>query len=154
MPEKPAKPDTAVTLTHRAIALRATDPAGARELLGVALAEDTGYEPAWRWLAELVADDAQRLFCLDRAYAIKADPATDRARRALRGVEPQAPPEAQDVVEPPRPEPLDTAPGRRTKLNSLVAAVTVVLVTLIGAGVWTAVGQATDAPCTSPWSRA
>lgn len=105
MPETPAKPDTAVTLTHRAIALRATDPAAARELLGVALAEDTEYEPAWRRLAELVTDDAERLFCLDRAYAVKADPATDHARRALRGVKPQAPPEAHDVVEPPRPTP-------------------------------------------------
>ncbi|MEU4743309.1 hypothetical protein AB0G02_22995, partial [Actinosynnema sp. NPDC023658] len=90
----PEKPDTAVTLTHRAIALRTADPAGARELLGVALAEDADYEPAWRWLAELVTDDAERLFCLDRAYAIKADRATDRARRALRGVRPRAPHEA------------------------------------------------------------
>ncbi|QQQ78842.1 ABC transporter substrate-binding protein [Saccharothrix sp. 6-C] len=146
MPETPAKPDTAVTLTHQAIALRAADPAAARRLLGVALAEDAEYEPAWRWLAELVADDAERLFCLDRAYAIKADPATGRARRALRGVEPQAPPEARDVVEPPRPDPVDHAPKRRTKLKGLLAAGVVVLVAATGAGVWTAVGQATDTP--------
>ncbi|KOX20609.1 hypothetical protein ADK67_28950 [Saccharothrix sp. NRRL B-16348] len=143
---KPVKPDTAVTLTHQAITLRNTDPAAARELLGVALAEDIDYEPAWRWLAELVTDDAERRFCLDHAYALKADPATDRARRALRGVEPQAPPEARDVVEPPRPDPTDPAPKRRTKLKALVAAGIVVLVTLTGAGVWSAVSQATDTP--------
>ncbi|XVS67070.1 ABC transporter substrate-binding protein [Actinosynnema sp. CA-299493] len=146
MPETPARPDTAVTLTHQAIALRAADPTAARGLLGVALAKDTEYEPAWRWLAELVTDDAERLFCLDRAYAIKADPATDRARRALRGVEPQAPAEAHDVVEPPRPDPVDHAPKRRAKLKSLVTAGVVVLVTLTGAGVWTAVSQATHTP--------
>ncbi|ROP36451.1 ABC transporter substrate-binding protein [Saccharothrix texasensis] len=146
MPETPAKPDTPVTLTHQAIALRAADPAAARGLLGVALAEDAEYEPAWRWLAELVADDAERLFCLDRAYVIKADPATDRARRALRGVEPQAPPEARDVVEPPRPDPVDHAPKRRTKLKGLLAAGVVVLVAVTDAGVWTAVGQAADTP--------
>ena len=142
----PEKPDTAVTLTHRAIALRASDPAAARELLGVALAEEAEYEPAWRWLAELVTDDAERLFCLDQAYGIKADPATDRARKALRGVQPVPPPEARDVVEPPRPDPVDPAPRRRPLPKVLLAAGAVVLVALTAVGVWTAVGQATDSP--------
>ncbi|GAB2980117.1 ABC transporter substrate-binding protein [Saccharothrix stipae] len=145
-PEQPERPDTAVTLTHRAIAVRGADPDAARALLGVALAKDAGYEPAWRWLAELVTDDAERLFCLDRAHAIKADPATDRARRALRGVRPVAPHEARDVVEPPRPDPVTPAPKRRLRRRSLVAAGVVALVTLTSVGVWTATGQAGGTP--------
>ncbi|MFD0200661.1 MULTISPECIES: hypothetical protein [Saccharothrix] len=120
--EKPAKPDTAVTLTHRAIRPAHHGPAAARNLLGVALAEDDEYEPAWRRLAELVTDDAERLFCLNRAYAVKADPATDRARKALRGVQPTPPPEARDVVEPPRPDPVASTPRRKSKPKALLAA--------------------------------
>jgi ABC-type branched-subunit amino acid transport system substrate-binding protein len=140
------KPDTAVTLTHRAIALRATDPAAARALLGVALADDAEYEPAWRWLAELVTDDAERLFCLNRAYAVKADPATDRARRALRGVQPKPPHEAQDVIEPPRHDPVGLTPHRRRNPKALLTAAVATLVALTAVGVWTATGQATDTP--------
>src|SRR4051812_3413994 len=109
------KPETAVTLTHRAIGLRATDPDAARELLGVALAKDAEYEPAWRWLAGLVTDAPERLFCLDGAYSIKAAPAPRRARRALRGLAPTAPREAHDVVEPPRPA-LAATPARRRRV--------------------------------------
>ncbi|MFI9009095.1 ABC transporter substrate-binding protein [Actinosynnema sp. NPDC053489] len=168
-PEIPAKPDTAVTLTHRAIALRAEDPRTARALLGVALADDAGYEPAWRWLAELVTDDAERLFCLDRAYAVKADPGTRRARRALRHLTPAPPPEARDVIEPPRPDTPDTAtpdtatpdtattstttpgtatnPARRHRAHRpLVAAGVVALIALASFGVWTTTGRATQPP--------
>ncbi|QFZ20808.1 ABC transporter substrate-binding protein [Saccharothrix syringae] len=142
----PEKPDTAVTLTHRAIGLRTTDPEAARELLGVALADDTGYEPAWRWLAELVTDDAERRFCLDRAFAIKADPETDRARRALRRVAPRVPREVRDVVEPPRPEPVVPVAGRRKRSGKLVALGAVVLLALAAVGVWTATSRAGGEP--------
>ncbi|WP_158850924.1 ABC transporter substrate-binding protein [Saccharothrix deserti] len=142
----PEKPDTAVTLTHRAIGLRTRDPHAARELLGVALAQDAEYEPAWRWLAELVTDDAERLFCLDKAYAIKADPATDRARRALRGVQPTAPHEARDVVEPPRPQPVAPPARRRRSPKALIAIGAVTLVALTTIGVWTATGTAGNEP--------
>ncbi|ONI80340.1 hypothetical protein ALI22I_44130 [Saccharothrix sp. ALI-22-I] len=142
----PEKPDTAVTLTHRAISLRATDPQAARELLGVALANDAEYEPAWRWLAELVTDNAERLFCLDKAYAIKADPDTDRARRALRGIQPTAPVEARDVVEPPRPHPVAPPARRRRRPKDLIAIGVVVLVVLTTVGVWTATGSVGDDP--------
>jgi hypothetical protein len=60
----PAKPDTAASLTHRAIEVRESDLGSACALLGVALTKDDEYEPAWRWLAELVDDDGERRFCL------------------------------------------------------------------------------------------
>ncbi|MGM1060836.1 ABC transporter substrate-binding protein [Saccharothrix sp. Mg75] len=136
------KPDTAVALTHRAIALRTDDPEGARALLGAALATDAEYEPAWRWLAELATDDGERLFCLDRAFALKPDPGTDRARRALRGAAATAPHEVHDVVEPPRP----ADPEHRRSRTAWVAAGAVVAVLLTAVGVWTATGTTANDP--------
>jgi branched-chain amino acid transport system substrate-binding protein len=146
----PEKPDTAVTLTHRAIGLRETDPAAARELLGVALAEDEDYEPAWRWLAELVTDEGERRFCLDRAYAIKADPRTGRARKALGRVTPRPPAEVADLVEPERPAAvLATRRGKRGKRGGRWVWITMgsaAIILLVVLGVWTASGSERGTP--------
>ncbi|HWO62555.1 MAG TPA: ABC transporter substrate-binding protein, partial [Umezawaea sp.] len=123
-------PDTPVALTHRAIAARETDPVAARELLGLALVQKIDYEPAWRWLAEVVEEPAERLFCLDRAFAIEADPLTGRARRELDGVVARPPREVEDLVEPPRPEAAGTP--RRRGVWGAVVAVAVVLLSVVG----------------------
>ncbi|KAA2257556.1 ABC transporter substrate-binding protein [Solihabitans fulvus] len=133
----PEKPDTAVALTHRALGIRESDPERARELLGVALALDEEYEPAWRWLAELVDDAGARLFCLDRAYAIKAEPATARARRALGRVTPRPPAEVADLIEPERPA-ADSGAGagrttRRRWIWPVAGAAVVAMCVLLGA---------------------
>lgn len=135
-------PDTPVVLTHRAVTLRETDPGAARELLGQALAKNADYEPAWRWLAEVVSEPAERRFCLDRAYAIEADPLTGQARRTLSGVEPRPPAEVEDLMEPPRPE----APARPRRRGKWVAAGAVVAVLLSLLGVYTASGGQSGEP--------
>ncbi len=134
----PEKPDTAVTLTHQAARLAASDPARARELLGAALAKDYDYEPAWRWLADLVTDDGERRFCLDRAYAIKVDSATARARKALAAVPSTPPAEIADLIDPS--PPTTPAPGRR-RTARWVAMGAAALVLLSVLGVWSAVGD-------------
>jgi ABC-type branched-subunit amino acid transport system substrate-binding protein len=137
----PEKPDTAVTLTHEAIGLRATDPVRARELLGVALAKDDGYEPAWRWLAELAESEGERRFCLEKAYEIKADPETGRALKAVRAVPPGAPAEVADLVEPERPSATVPAGRSRRRWKGIGFAVGAVVVLLSVLVVWTAAGS-------------
>ncbi|WP_433263409.1 ABC transporter substrate-binding protein [Actinosynnema sp. CS-041913] len=134
------QPDNAVALTHQAVRLRASDPPRARELLGAALADDPAYEPAWRWLAEVVTDDAERRFCLERASGISPDPATDQALKAVRKVAGRPPAEVEHLVEPPRPEP--PAPARRGRFGPRrwVAAGSAALVLLTVVGVWSAAG--------------
>ncbi|MFI9816818.1 ABC transporter substrate-binding protein [Saccharothrix variisporea] len=137
-------PATASGLTHAALRERETDPGRARELLGLALAEDEEYEPAWRWLAELVDDPAERRFCLDRAAEIVADPATLRARAALRSTPPMPPVEVADLVEPPRP---DVPRARRRKRPWAWAAVGLVVALLLAAGgMWSAWGGQAGPP--------
>ncbi|MFE0019756.1 ABC transporter substrate-binding protein [Amycolatopsis sp. NPDC059021] len=140
----PEKRDTAVTLTHQAIEMRESDPARARELLGAALAMDETYEPAWRWLAELVGDDGERRYCLDRAYAIKADPQTGRARKALGRTAPRPPAEVAHLVEPERPAPI-VAVGhgkpRRRWIWGAVGVAVVAVVALFWAWAGSAGGQ-------------
>ena len=135
--------DTPSALTHRALAVRGADPAAARELLGQALAQKIDYEPAWRWLAEVVTDDAERRFCLDRAFAIEADPATGQARKAL-DVEPRPPAEVADLVDPPRPEaPVRT---RRRGARTWIAVGVVAVALLAVLGVYTASGGQSGDP--------
>ncbi|WNV89056.1 ABC transporter substrate-binding protein [Umezawaea sp. Da 62-37] len=143
----PEENDSPIALTRRAVESRESDPSRARELLGAALAEDKDYEPAWRWLAELVDDDAERRFCLDRAFAIEADAATGRARRALDGVTPVPPAEVVDLVDPPRPEePEPVGRGGRGGVRSWIA-VGAVAVALLGVlGVWSASGSQRGEP--------
>ncbi|WP_410665524.1 ABC transporter substrate-binding protein [Amycolatopsis sp. lyj-84] len=134
----PERPDTAVTLTHQAARLAESDPSRARELLGAALATDYDYEPAWRWLADLVTDDGERRFCLDRAYAIKVDPATARARKALAAVPSTPPAEIADLIDPS--PPATPAPGRRRTARWVaMGAAAVVLLSVLG--VWSAAGD-------------
>ncbi|HEX6341044.1 ABC transporter substrate-binding protein [Umezawaea sp.] len=134
--------DTPVALTHRAVAARDSDPAAARELLGRALAKEADYEPAWRWLAEVVDEPAERRFCLDRAFAIEADPLTGRALRALDGVAARPPREVEELVEPPRPK-ADAPPRRR---GSWVALAVVAAVLLSVVGVYSASGHPSGEP--------
>ncbi|MEU6151356.1 ABC transporter substrate-binding protein [Actinosynnema sp. NPDC047251] len=136
----PDLPGTASAYTHEALRAREADPARARELLGRALAEDFGYEPAWRWLAELVDDPAERRFCLDKAANLVAEPDTLRARAAL-GRGPRRPPtEVADLVDPPRPVSVARTRKRLRGKRRMVAIVlaAVLLVTLIAA--WTMTG--------------
>ncbi|MEU7527263.1 ABC transporter substrate-binding protein [Saccharothrix sp. NPDC042600] len=133
-------PTTASGLTHAALRVRESDPARARELLGLALGKDADYEPAWRWLAELVEDPAEKRFCLDRAAALVADPATARARAALGSVGTKPPVEIADLVDPPRP---DAPPARRRLGVWAWAATGLVVLLVIGlAGAWAARGGA------------
>ncbi|WP_328617536.1 ABC transporter substrate-binding protein [Amycolatopsis sp. NBC_00355] len=142
----PEKPDTAVSLTHRAIGLRAEDPVRARALLGVALAKDDGYEPAWRWLAELVETDGERRFCLERAYEIKADPETGRALKAVRADPPSTPADVADLVEPARP-PANVRTGRSKRGGRKIwVAVGAAVVLASVLGVWTAAGAERGEP--------
>ncbi|KOV90121.1 ABC transporter substrate-binding protein [Nocardia sp. NRRL S-836] len=132
----PDGPDTAaLSLTNEALRVRHSDPAQARELLGRALTEDVKYEPAWRWLAELATDDAERRYCLDRAYAIARDPDTRRARAAV-GTGPSTPPaEVAHLAKPARPDcgPRKPAAGRRGWLPwAGAAAVVLVLSAVVG----------------------
>ncbi len=136
----PERPDTAATLTHEAVRLGESDPARARALLGAALAKDYDYEPAWRWLADLVTDDGERRYCLDRAYAIKIDPATARARRELAAVPPTPPAEVADLIDPSPPAVTAAAPGRRRTARWVAAGVVAVIVFSV-VGVWTASGD-------------
>ncbi len=126
----------ALSLTNRALRVWRSDPAQARELLGRALTEDIGYEPAWRWLAELVTDDSERRYCLDKAYAIARDPETRRARAGL-GAGPSSPPaEVAHLAKPGRPDSggvRKPAAGRRGWLPWAGAAA-VVLVLVAGLG--------------------
>ncbi|GAA0248587.1 hypothetical protein GCM10010492_55590 [Saccharothrix mutabilis subsp. mutabilis] len=126
----PEQRDSAVTLTHRAIRLRESDPDEARALLGRALALDAGYEPAWWWLADLVTDDAERRFCLDRAYDLKVDPDTRRARAALKRVASRAPDEVADFVEPPRPDPVRARPRRPSRTGRWIGVAAAALAAL------------------------
>lgn len=137
----PETPDTAVTLTRQAIESRHSDRGRARALLGAALAKNDQYEPAWRWLAEVVEDDGERLFCLDRAYALKADPATGRARKALRAASPTPPAEVSDLVDPPPPAAEVTGRTGGRRRWSWIAAGAAVMVLLSSLGVWTASGD-------------
>ncbi|MEU7530074.1 ABC transporter substrate-binding protein [Saccharothrix sp. NPDC042600] len=132
----PEQRDSAVTLTHRAIRLRESDPDEARALLGRALALDAGYEPAWRWLADLVTDVGERKFCLDRAYDLKADPDTQRARAALKRVASRAPDEVADLVEPPRPDPVRARPRRSSRTGRWIGVGAAALVLLAAVGTW------------------
>jgi branched-chain amino acid transport system substrate-binding protein len=142
----PEKPDTAAALTHRAIATRESDVDGARELLGVALTKDDEYEPAWRWLAELVTDDGERRFCLDRAYAIKADPTTGRARKALGAATPRPPAEVADLVDPAPPASGAAEPTRRPAWWVWLAAGLAAVLLLGVVGVWAASGTRSGDP--------
>ncbi|MEJ2855090.1 MULTISPECIES: ABC transporter substrate-binding protein [unclassified Saccharothrix] len=135
-------PTTASGLTHAALKVRETDPRRARELLGSALAKDDGYEPAWRWLAELVDDPGERRFCLDRAAEIVADPATLRARAALPATGATPPPEVADLVEPPRP---DVAPARRRPWAWAAVGLVAALLFAVG-GMWSAWGGQSGPP--------
>ncbi|WP_414941829.1 ABC transporter substrate-binding protein [Amycolatopsis sp. cmx-11-51] len=141
----PERSDTAATLTHQAARLGESDPARARELLGAALANDYDYEPAWRWLAELVTDDGERRFCLDRAYAIKVDAATARARKALAAVPSTPPAEVADLIDPPPPATATAVPGRPRKTRWVAVGVAVaVLLSVLG--MWAASGDERGEP--------
>ncbi|MBB5955901.1 ABC-type branched-subunit amino acid transport system substrate-binding protein [Saccharothrix tamanrassetensis] len=134
------EPVSAVALTHQAIRSRESEPARARELLCAALAEDREYEPAWRWLAEVVTDDAERRFCLERAYRLTTDPATDRALKALRRVEGRPPAEVGHLVEPPRPGATARPRTSRFGPRRWVAVGLAALVLSGAVGVWSASG--------------
>ncbi len=129
-------PESPSALTHAALRVRESDPVRARELLGKALSKDPGYEPAWRWLAELVEDPAEQRFCLDQAAGIVADPATLHARSALGKVVARAPAEVADLADPPRPSDSPPAggklPGRKWRWVGVAAAALV----LASAVVW------------------
>ncbi|MEV0676073.1 ABC transporter substrate-binding protein [Actinosynnema sp. NPDC050436] len=138
MPDLPA---TASALTHEALRARESDPARARELLGRALAVDIDYEPAWRWLAELAEDPAERRFCLDKARKLVADPDTARSRAALGGGPSRPPAEAADLVDPPRPPTTPTTPRERRRRRLRVVAVGVVGALLLAVtAAWTTWG--------------
>ncbi|WP_410667977.1 ABC transporter substrate-binding protein [Amycolatopsis sp. cmx-4-68] len=137
----PKKLDTAVTYTHQSIGVRESDPRRARELLGVALANDVEYEPAWRWLAELVDDDGERRFCLDRSYEIRPDPATARERKALAKATPRPPEEVADLIDPGPPAAAPAGAGTgRGRWRWWLAAVVAVAAMGTGLGVWATAG--------------
>ncbi|MEU4807377.1 ABC transporter substrate-binding protein [Actinosynnema sp. NPDC023587] len=133
-------PATPSALTHEALRARDSDPARARELLGRALAEDLDYEPAWRWLAELVDDPAERRFCLDKAAKLLAEPDTLRARAALGRGPGRAPAEVADLVSPPRP--VGPPPARRSWVagSRRWVVVSAVAALLAASAVWATAG--------------
>ncbi|WP_170067993.1 ABC transporter substrate-binding protein [Lentzea guizhouensis] len=138
----------ALSLTNRAVRVRQSDPAQARELLGRALAEDVKYEPAWRWLAELVTDDGERRYCLDKAYAIARDPDTRRARAAL-GAGPTRPPaEVVLLAKPERPDAsgVRKPAGRGRGWVPWAGAAAVVLMLVTGLGFALASGSRSGEP--------
>ncbi|MEV8436090.1 ABC transporter substrate-binding protein [Actinosynnema sp. NPDC051121] len=126
----------AADAVHRAAGLAEQgDRAGARALLGEALAADPDCEPAWRWLAAVVDDDAERRFCWQKAHGIKPSADTRRALRGVRGVQAKAPAEVRWAAEPPLP-PVPPLPheGRRRRWRWVAVAAAVVV--LGAAVVW------------------
>ena len=84
----------ASTLVERAItASKAGDTTAALALFAQALAQDGTNEQAWLWLSGLVADAAERRFCLNRVLQITPDhSAAQRGLAALPAdVRPRAP---------------------------------------------------------------
>lgn len=125
----------AVEAVHRAAGLAERgDRAGARAVLGEALAADPGFEPAWRWLAAVVDDDAERRFCWQKAQEAKPSAEVRRALRGVRGVPAKPPEEVRWAAEPPLP-PSPRAPRDRRRNWRWVAVVAAVAV-VGGAVVW------------------
>lgn len=123
---------------HRAAGLaEAGDRAGARAALGEALATDPDHASAWRWLAAVVDDDAERRFCWERAQAVEPSAATRRALRGVRGVPARPPEEVRWTAEPPPPPEPSPRPGGHRRRRWRWVAVLAAVVVLAGAVVWT-----------------
>jgi len=129
-------PQSAASLTRRAIKAAGEGETGdARQLLAEALSVNPEYEPAWMWFARVAETDGERRFCLDRA--IEANPASGAARalRRLEGVEPQIPPEVEDVIDPEIPADILQQPAARRRRRGLWIAGAVTAVVAVVAGV-------------------
>jgi ABC-type branched-subunit amino acid transport system substrate-binding protein len=128
----------AATATHAAAGhAQAGDVAAARRALGEALTADPGYEPAWRWLASLVTEDAERKFCWQRALAANPTSEARRRLRALRHVTPAPPAEVGWLADPPAPPPPAEPEPLVARRHWRWIAVGLVAVVLLGAGaVW------------------
>jgi hypothetical protein len=71
----------AASLKEAVRLIKAGDKQGGRRLLQRVLKVDPQNENAWLWMASSVADDQQRIYCLEQV--LKLNPTHEMARRGL-----------------------------------------------------------------------